>query len=119
MLLAPLISRIITEEVSTSGCHAAHLYAPTRAMVGASLDDVVRTSVDNLVATLCQPGGRLPPGSDKQLSAFLSQMLVRAIDTPGSAQQRLWTYAPIEEALPLLFELAGRGAGRRSRDRRR
>jgi glycine oxidase len=119
VLLAPLVARLIAEEVHKPGIHAVHPFAPGRQMQITSqrdLDKWLQQASRALMETLAEPGGTLPNGRDQDLQRFFyvvfNLLLNPTFDKEHLLQKvhRLARRAPIEENIPLLFDVIARHA---------
>ncbi|WP_439681312.1 NAD(P)/FAD-dependent oxidoreductase [Embleya sp. MST-111070] len=112
ILLAPRISRLIADEITTPGTLDDHPYRATRPMPTPDLATILDDGAgEALVEHLTQDGTFLPPATAHEFSAFAVAGL-RALaehDSPhGRAVRRLWAGAPVIEAMPSLYSLARR-----------
>jgi glycine oxidase len=124
ILLAPLIADLIAEEIACTGTHAMHPFSPLREMELASTTDRgawLRRVSERLVSTLLEPGGRLPNGRDKDLERYfhvtLSLLLDPHYDRDALVRkvERMIGRAPMDENIPLLFDLLARHDAARER----
>jgi hypothetical protein len=75
------------------------------------LADLLSATGTGLVDMLCQPGGQLPPGADKQLAAILHAALAELATGTGpraAVVNRIWQRAPMIETIPLVLAAIGR-----------
>jgi glycine oxidase len=107
VLLAPHVARLIRCEVDQPGGLTGHPYSPQRPIPQPDLTALVTAHGAALGQFVCQPGGHLPAGAAEMLGASLSAALAHWLSDP--AVLRLATSAPVDEVLPLLLEVAGRG----------
>lgn len=111
VLLAPLAAKIVADCITRPGSHADHPYRPTRPVAHPKLVDLLAATGTGLVDMLCQPGGQLPPGTDKQLAAILHVALAELATAPGARAavvNRIWRRAPMIETIPLVAAAIGR-----------
>lgn len=117
VLLAPLCADLVADEVERPGSTAAHPFhavrSPTAAVEG-DLDGWLRRASRSLVTTLVEPGGSLPHHRAEDLERFFYVVLRSALD-PGADRdglleklERTFRRAPIEEGVPLLFDVISR-----------
>jgi len=108
VVLAPLVADLIADEVARSGAAAEHPFSATRDLAPAPLDaDTVDRAARGLAASVLGAGG-VAPGRASDLEAFFAHALTREIEGPNRTVARLLQRAPMEEALPLLFDLLAR-----------
>jgi glycine oxidase len=110
--LAPVIADLLARELGEPGSTAEHPFAPTRTVTGEPLDaQTVRRSAAGIVESLLNDGSPSAARAE-ELTGFIATMLAQTLQSPDAAFQRaadrLIARAPMEEALPLLFELAAR-----------
>ena len=107
-----MLADLIAEEIATPGKTSQHPFAVTRPMRPAPLDDAaIARAADGIVTSLLG-GAALPAGRALELTALVQAILARELDPdaqhPDRAIVRLLERAPMEEALPLVFDLLTR-----------
>jgi glycine/D-amino acid oxidase-like deaminating enzyme len=117
VLLTPLLAKLIAEEIAQPYIHAAHPFAPNRQMTLESEVDRanwLRQVSASLMSTLLEPNGTLPNGRDLELRQFFISVFNVLLDPQGDHSrltakiERLMARAPVEESIPLLFEMIAR-----------
>ncbi len=111
VLLAPLAANLIADGITVPGCHGDHPYRPTRPMPAPDLAELIGMSASGLVDMLCQPGGILPAGTADTLARVLAaglREMSAGTSTQSKMMRRIWDRAPMQEAVPLLLDAAGR-----------
>ncbi|MEO7429993.1 MAG: FAD-dependent oxidoreductase, partial [Acidimicrobiales bacterium] len=109
-VLAPMVADLVAEEISGNGTVGKHPFAATRSIRPPELDEAsIRRAAEGIADALLG-GGSLAAGRNADLVAFLQAALAREADVPGGdrAVARLLERAPMEEALPLVFDLLAR-----------
>lgn len=111
ILLAPLVAKIIAEELTNPGIHASHPFSPAREMPSGIPHDRewLLTAARSLVTTLTEPEGRLSRGRDGDLEKFFATVLGGVLDPAEGRRvrlrlERLLERAPMAEVVPLAFE---------------
>ena len=108
VVLAPLIADLVADEVSEPGAGAAHPFSALRDLTPAPLDAAaIERAAQGLTVSLLGDGG-VAPGRASDLTAFFAHALTRECEGPDRTAARLLQRAPMEEALPLLFDLLAR-----------
>lgn len=119
VLLAPLIAELIVEEIQNNTQLAAHPYSVQREMASldqTDLEALLRIASRSLVSTLCEPVGQLPDTREKELADYFYVTLNMILNPEMNSQlvklsaNRLFTAAPMEECVPLLFDMVSRMA---------
>jgi glycine oxidase len=117
VLLTPRIAQLIDQEITQPGALATHPFSPRREVQSVSYaDGWLREVSAKLIATLMEPNGELPYGRDIELQhmiySFFSLLLNPDYDNARLKQkvERLLERAPLEEAIPLLFDMIARHA---------
>lgn len=111
IVLAPMLAELIADEVARPGTTAAHPFAPTRVMDAPPLDGPMLARAADGIVTAILAGTTLAPGRVADLTAFVGAALERACDPDGPPDRsvaRLLGRAPMEEVLPLVFDLLAR-----------
>lgn len=123
VLLTPLVAKLITEEILEPGKHTAHPFSPRRPLFSrAHPEEWLRRVSRNLIVTLLEPGGFLPNGRDRDLEHFFYVVFDLLLNPDGDHSgltqkiSRLMQRAPIEENVPLLFDLIARTGVPRAND---
>ncbi|MEQ0560706.1 FAD-binding oxidoreductase [Amycolatopsis sp. NEAU-NG30] len=106
ILLAPRVATLVRTELDHPGTLAEHPYSPRRTIPAPDLAQLIGGHGNALAELVCQPGGHLPGGAARPLSAALCAAIRHVATDP--AVQRLAASAPVEEVLPLLLDVAGR-----------
>ncbi|GAC1366308.1 MAG: hypothetical protein NVSMB32_10510 [Actinomycetota bacterium] len=114
-LLAPLVAGLIAEEYMEPGRHARHAFRPGR--LGAAsepMDELLLRASRSLVSLIRQPGTVLGPGQGGDLEGFFRAVLGVLLE-PGrdlkpllQRIERITKRSPVEESIPLIFELLAR-----------
>ena len=108
VVLAPLIADLVADEVGEPGAAGGHPFSVTRDLAPAPLDAaIIERAARGLAASILGPGG-VAPGRASDLAAFFAHALTREVEGPNRTVARLLQRAPMEEALPLLFDLLAR-----------
>jgi glycine oxidase len=108
VVLAPLVADLVAAELAEPGASASHPFSVTRALAPAPLDEAtIERAAQGLAASVLGHGG-VAPGRASDLAAFFAHALTREIEGPDRTVARLLQRAPMEEALPLLFDLLAR-----------
>ena len=108
VVLAPLIADLVADEVAAPGASATHPFSATRDLAPAPLDaETIDRAAHGLAASVLGHGS-VAPGRASDLEAFFAQALTREIEGSDRTVARLLQRAPMEEALPLLFDLIAR-----------
>lgn len=108
VVLAPLVADLVADEVAEPGVSAPHPFSATRDLTPAPLDEAtIERAAQGLAASVLGHGG-VAPGRASDLAAFFAHALTREIEGPDRTVARLLQRAPMEEALPLLFDLLAR-----------
>ena len=108
VVLAPLIADLVAGEVAEPGASATHPFSATRDLTPAPLDEAtIERAAQGLAASVLGHGG-VAAGRASDLAAFFAHALTREIEGPDRTVARLLQRAPMEEALPLLFDLLAR-----------
>jgi glycine oxidase len=110
MVLAPALATLIAQEVGEPGSTADHPFAPTRTVVAAPLDlPAFARAAEGIVAGLLG-GANLAAGRSGELTGFITAALASQVSDPARNRPlaRLLERAPMEEVLPLVFELLAR-----------
>ena len=108
VVLAPLLADLVADEVAEPGAHASHPFALTRDLTAAPLDTATIERAAQGLAASVLGDGTVAPGRASDLEAFFAQALTREIEGSNRTVARLLQRAPMEEALPLLFDLLAR-----------
>jgi glycine/D-amino acid oxidase-like deaminating enzyme len=117
VLLAPLCADLIGREVEVPGSTADHPFRPDRAPaapLNGELDAWLRRSSRSLVTTMLEPGGSLPDHRAEDLERFFYAVMRSALHPDADREglfrklDRAYRRAPIEEAVPLLFDVISR-----------
>jgi glycine/D-amino acid oxidase-like deaminating enzyme len=123
ILLAPRLAEVLATEILEPGSAAGHPFSPRREVkVAPGGDWMSATAGRSLVAQLCTPDGRLAAGRADELERFLQLMLAALFDAgvvdDGLRRKlnRLAERAPLQEAVPLIFETVARHTERRPTD---
>lgn len=106
-VLAPLIAELVADDLADAPEVAKHPFAATRPVVALPLDgDAILRAAEGIADTLLG-GGPLAAGRNADLVAFLQSALTTEVEGADGdrAVARLLERAPLEEALPLVFEL--------------
>lgn len=106
-VLAPLIAELIADDLTDAPEATKHPFAATRTVVALPLDrDAILRAAEGIADTLLG-GAPLAAGRNADLVAFLQSALTTEVDAVDGdrAVGRLLERAPLEEALPLVFEL--------------
>jgi glycine/D-amino acid oxidase-like deaminating enzyme len=109
-VLAPMVADLIAEELSGEEPESKHPFAATRSIATPSLDRAaIRRAAEGIADTLLG-GATLAAGRNTDLVAFLEAALTSEVDAQGGdrAVARLLERAPMEEVLPLVFDLLAR-----------
>jgi len=107
VVLAPVLADLVAEELGQPGSTAKHPFTPTRTWEPAPLDDAaIARAARGIVDTLTESA--LAPGRRTDLVAFLEAALTREVEEGNRLVTRLLQRAPMEEALPLVFDLIAR-----------
>jgi len=108
VVLAPLLADLVADEVAEPGAIGTHAFSATRELTPAPLDaTTIERAAQGLAMSVLGDGG-LAPGRASDLQAFFAHALAREIEEPDRTVARLLQRAPMEEALPLLFDLLAR-----------
>ena len=113
MLLAPRVAELIGAELSMPGSQRSHPWSPRRAVLPADLGAVLSRAAAGLVTTGIGSSAQ-PWGRDRELARVvevtLGLLTGGEVDRDRLARKlsRLLERAPMEEALPLLFDLVAR-----------
>jgi glycine/D-amino acid oxidase-like deaminating enzyme len=108
VVLAPLIADLVADDVAEPGAGAHHPFSATRDLTPAPLDAAaIERAAQGLAQTLLGDGS-VAPGRASDLAAFFAHALTRESEGPDRTVARLLQRAPMEEALPLLFDLLTR-----------
>ena len=112
VVLAPLVAELVSAELEQPGSTAAHPFAPTRDVRARPLDqEALRRAARGIVAGFLD-GARLAPGRLGELTAFVENSLADGIvdgaTGPSRTVQRLLDRAPMEEVLPMVYDLSSR-----------
>lgn len=117
VLLAPLVANLITEEIICPGTHTSHPFSPQRELKPVANGDMkgwLQHVSRSLYETISEPGGWLPYGRDEDLQRYffvtLNLLLNSEYDREELLQKvnRLLKRAPLDESMPLLFDLIAR-----------
>ena len=119
ILLAPLIAKLIAEEINHPGTHANHPFAINKGRFSHQIKGNIGNWIDDvstsLIETITEPGGSLPYNREVELRNFFKVALGTFIsdDKLGQYQltskvKRLLRKAPMTEVAPLIFELIAR-----------
>jgi glycine/D-amino acid oxidase-like deaminating enzyme len=106
-VLAPMVADLIADELSGQEPESKHPFAATRPIAMPALDPpAIRRAAEGIADTLLG-GGTLAAGRNADLVEFLHAALTSEIDAPDGdrAVARLLERAPMEEVLPLVFDL--------------
>lgn len=109
-VMAPVVADLIAEELAEPGATSKHPFAAARTLEAPPLDSAaIRRAAEGIADTLLG-GATISPGRTADLVAFLQGALSGAVEDAASdrAVARLLDRAPLEEALPLLFDLLAR-----------
>ena len=120
ILLAPRVAELLAGEVLAPGTGSGHPFSPRRELkVPLGAEWLPVGAGRSLLSQLARPDGVLGPGRPEELGRFL-QAAVAALLDGGVADEglrrkllRLAERAPLEEAVPLLFETVVRHEERR------
>jgi glycine oxidase len=120
VLLAPRLAELLASEIHEPGSVAGHPFSPQRELeVAPGGQWMSATAGRSLVAQLCTSDGRLAAGRADELERFLQFTLAALFDV-GAVDDglrrklaRLAERAPLEEAVPLIFETVARHAEHR------
>lgn len=106
-VLAPVVADLIAEELSGQEAESKHPFAATRSIAVPRLDRAAIQRAAEGIADTLLGGGTLAAGRNADLVAFLQAALVKEIEAPEGdrAVARLLERAPMEEVLPLVFDL--------------
>lgn len=109
-VLAPLIAELIAGDLADSPEVTKHPFAATRTVVAPQLDGAAILRAAEGIADTLLGGAPLSAGRNADLVAFLQSALMAEVDRADGvdgdrAVARLLERAPMEEALPLVFEL--------------
>jgi hypothetical protein len=108
VVLAPLVADLVAAEVAEPGSTTAHPFAATRELAPAPLDAAtIERAAEGLAASVLEHG-TVAPGRASDLQAFFAHALSRELENPNRTVARLLQRAPMEETLPLLFDLLSR-----------
>lgn len=109
-VLAPLIAELIAEDLADDPEVTKHPFAATRTVVAPQLDGAAILRAAEGIADTLLGGAALAAGRNADLVAFLQSALTAEVDGSDGdrAVARLLERAPMEEALPLVFELLAR-----------
>jgi glycine oxidase len=108
VVLAPLVADLVSGEVAEPGALATHPFSAVRDLTPAPLDEATIERAARGLATSVLGHGGVAPGRASDLAAFFTHALSREIEGPDRTVARLLQRAPMEEALPLLFDLLAR-----------
>ncbi|MEP7020148.1 MAG: FAD-dependent oxidoreductase [Pseudonocardiales bacterium] len=108
VVLAPLLADLITDEVAEPGTTAKHPFAASRTIIPAPLDAATIERAARGLAASVLGEGVVAPGRASDLEAFFAHALTREVQGPDRRAARLLERAPMEEVLPLLFDLLAR-----------
>jgi glycine/D-amino acid oxidase-like deaminating enzyme len=117
ILLAPLCAELIQAELEHPGSTADHAFAPVRATPAppdGEMEAWLRRASRSLVTTIVEPGGSLPHHRSDDLQRFFYVVLRSALDPDADRDgllqklERTFRRAPIEEGVPLLFDVISR-----------
>jgi glycine oxidase len=109
-VLAPMVADLIAEELCGQSTEGKHPFSASRSIRVPTLDRAaIRRAAEGIADTLLG-GGTLAAGRNADLVAFLDAALAHEVDGPGGdrAVARLLERAPMEEVLPLVFDLLAR-----------
>lgn len=109
-VLAPLIAELIAADLTDDPDVTKHPFAASRTVVAPQLDGAaIRRAAEGIADTLLG-GGALAAGRNTDLVAFLQAALTAGVEGSDGdrAVARLLDRAPMEEALPLVFDLLAR-----------
>ena len=110
VVLAPVVAGLVADEVADPGSRSTHPFSATRDLPPTPLDAAtIDRAARGLVASVLGHG-TVAPGRASDLEAFFAQALTRECEGPDRTVARLLKRAPMEEALPLLFDLLSRRA---------
>jgi glycine oxidase len=118
VVMAPLISRVIAEELAQPGLHAGHAMSPIRIIstpYSKSRKEWLVAAAAAIVGALADAQHTSPLSSDSSLFAFVHTALAclaseEPLDSLRPRALRLLDRAPLEEALPSLVEIFARAA---------
>ncbi len=125
VLLAPLLAQLIAQEIAQPGVHQNHAFNPlrdVRASAGETQAQWLRRASESLVESLVEPGGFLPDHRAQDLSKFFHVVLSALLDEDADRAllhqkiQRLLQRAPVEENMPLLFDVIARESDKLARE---
>jgi glycine/D-amino acid oxidase-like deaminating enzyme len=114
LLLAPAVAEHLVGEVLAPGSGAQHPFSPVREAKVALGPEVAGRAGRSIVAQLIGSAAGLAPGRAVELEEFLSLALEGLLDDRPIDDRlrrklaRLLERAPVEEAIPLVFEAAVR-----------
>ena len=108
VVLAPLVADLVADELADPGTSAGHPFTATRDLALAPLDAATIDRAARGLAESVLGHGTVSPGRASDLEAFFAQALTRECEGPNRTVARLLERAPMEEALPLLFDLLSR-----------
>jgi glycine/D-amino acid oxidase-like deaminating enzyme len=117
VLLAPLCAELIAMEIDRPGSTSKHPFQPVRATPAppnGEFDGWLRRASRSLVTTIVEPGGHLPHHGAEDLEGFFYAVLRSSLDPKADRDgllqklERTFRRAPIEEGVPLLFEVIAR-----------
>lgn len=111
ILLAPRVAELLAREVIEPGSGSEHPYSARREIkVPAGAEWLPAGAGRSLVAHLTSPDRRLAPGRARELEQFLQLAIAMLLDGDAPDRglrrklSRLGQRAPLEEAVPLVFE---------------
>lgn len=109
-VLAPLIADLVAADLADEAEVTKHPFAASRTVVAPPLDGAAIQRAAEGIADALLGGGALAAGRNADLVAFLQAALTSEVDGPGGDRgvARLLERAPMEEALPLVFDLLAR-----------
>ena len=109
-VMAPVVADLIAEELAEPGATGKHPFAASRAIEAPPLDaPAVLRAAEGIADTLLG-GATMAPGRNDDLVALLHGALSDAVERSDGdrALARLLDRAPLEETLPLVFDLLAR-----------
>jgi len=116
VVLAARIAELITTEILGS-CPNPHPYSPRRRMDLPPDTVTLNLAAQDLIRSLIEPGGWIPPGVESRIAAFLALampdiVLGQTDDDLVERLRRQWAAAPVLEAVPALFREVHRARAR-------